>query len=211
MKVIFPPRPKSRITSGQLDKYESTGDWVVQRKFNGQRNVIHVSPSGDVDFFGYGRPHENYEPTEEIKDEIRSLNLEEQEYWFDSELLNAKTTDPNYKNRVVLFDVLQAGKYFFSGPDVMGRLQLLSEICGNPTELEPHHGIALRVTEHIWMAQTFLSDFEKHYEEILQFDEIEGLVLKKKKAKIKNFGNKKYEIDWQIRCRKPHPGGNYDF
>jgi hypothetical protein len=148
------------------------------------------------------------------------LNIEfGKEYWLDGELLNNKTSDEYYKNRIVLFDILQAGKYFFGGPTLMERQQMLVSICGNPVGLESGRGIALDVTENVWLAQTFTDNFVDRWNDFINFDEvnklayvvneIEGLVLKQSKSVIKNFGNKEYEVDWQVRCRKPEKG--YDF
>ena len=132
------------------------------------------------------------------------------EYWLDSELLFCKTKDPHYKNRIVLFDVLQAGKYLIHGPTVLERMDILSDICGNPTELESKHGLALVASENIWLAETFshenlVKEFKRH----LDKDEIEGLVIKKGNSKIDKLGKRYYEVSWQIRCRKPHK--NYNF
>ena len=204
MKVIFPPRPKTRIVPGRLPRYEKTGQWVVQRKFNGTRNTINVTPSGEVRFWHYGEPHKLFKPTPELIRQVLSLNLQPGlEYWLDSELLLSKTKNPHYKGKMVLFDVLQSGRYLMGSPDQMGRLELLAKICGHPTELEPHSGLALQATDGIWMAQTFESDFVDRFNDFLDHDEIEGLVLRKKKSAITSPGATRYEVDWQIRCRKP--------
>jgi hypothetical protein len=28
---------------------------------------------------------------------------------------------------------------------------------------------------------------------------------------LDNFGQKEYDVPWMVRCRKPHPGGTYNF
>ena len=211
VKPIYPPRPAGKITPIELPKYERRGNWAVQRKFNGQRNVIHIAADGTVTMFGrHGGPHLNFKPSPELLAEFKALHLEHgKEYWLDSELLDKKTKDPNYKDRIILFDVLQAGRYLFGGPNQAVRLQMLDAICGHPTQREPFHGIALQVTPHIWLAETFADKFVVHFQEILKYDEIEGLVLKRMDSVLDNLGTAEYEIAWQIRCRKPHK--NYNF
>ena len=101
------------------------------------------------------------------------------------------------------------GKYLFGSPTQMVRLELLRKICRSPKNLEPANGIALVVTDHIWMAETWDKDFVKHFNLFLATDEIEGVVLREKNSVINHVGTKEYEIDWIIRCRKPHK--NYNF
>lgn len=210
MKFIFPPRPKGKITPSQLPSYEATGNWVVQRKFNGQRNLIHIFQRDAYIIGRYGKEHLRYVLPAFLKKQLLSLNWNpDWEYWVDSELLDSKTTNPNYKNSLVLFDILQANKYLFLGPNLLERYDMLKELCRNPVDLEPHNQIALRVTDNIMLAETFDKNFSERFEEKLHLDEIEGVVLKKKQSQIDNLGRAYYEVGWQIRCRKPTK--NYNF
>ena len=119
--------------------------------------------------------------------------------YLDGELLPNET--------LVLFDVLQSGKYLI-GSTLENRALILSEICGNPTELCDQK-FALQVTSHIWLAQTGDSNFLENFNRFIKNDLIEGLVLKKKGSIMDNWGASEYEVDWQLRCRKPSK--NYSF
>jgi hypothetical protein len=146
----------------------------------------------------------------EITDQILSLRLVAgKEYWLDGELLHSKTADVRYKNRIVLFDVLQAGNYLFGSPTLMGRYQMLQDICRFPQNLEPFEGIAISVTENVWLAETFDRDFARVWNQFINLSEIEGLVLKKPNSVLDTFGTKETEVGWQLRCRKEHK--NYAF
>jgi len=210
MRILYPPRPKHRIVPRKLPKYDADPKWVGQLKFNGQRNPVFVPADGEAQVFGRkGAPHGDYVLPAKIAEEFKSLSLANKDYWFDSELLNRKTKDKNYKHRIILFDVLFIGKHLFHGPTLLQRIEMLADICNNPTELEPAHGIALQVTEHIWMAQTFFTDLVARYNQFLHCDEIEGLVLKRGDSKLDSVGGREHEVSWQIRCRKPSK--NYQF
>lgn len=213
MPLLYPPSPKSKTHPGALDEYEKSGKWIAQRKFNGTRVVIHVSADRELTILTrHGKPPKLFSLSDSHKRQILSLNMEPgKEYWFDGELLDHKTKSKEYKKKIVLFDVLQAGRYLMNKPDQVGRIELLSKICGNPTDLEPNSGIALLVTEDIWMAETWKSGFKRHFDELLPLDEIEGLMLRKAESSLDNFGQKEYEVSWMVRCRKPHPGGTYSF
>lgn len=208
---MFPPRPKHRIRPAELPKYDRQGTWVAQRKFNGTRTVLHVLAEGKVAAWTrHNTPHKQWQLTDVVARQILDLDIEPgKEYWFDAELLHNKTTDQRYKNRLVLFDVLQAGRYLFGGPTLSERYALLQRICRSPKEMEPGAGIALAVSENVWLAETFTGDFADRFQDFIDMDEIEGLVLKNATSVIDNFGRKEYEVNWQLRCRKEHK--NYIF
>lgn len=213
MPLLYPPHPESKISSHKLEQYERTGEWLAQRKFNGTHILLYVSKDRKVGIFTrHGTPPAIFSLSKSHVQQILSLNLElGKDYWLNGELLDHKTKSKSYKGKIVLFDVLHAGSYLIKKLDQSQRLDLLSEICNHPTELESAGGIALKVTDDIWMAETWRDNFQKHFQEFLHLDEIEGLILRKARSFIDNFGQKQYSVPWIVRCRKPHSGGNYNF
>lgn len=211
--TMYPPKPRGKLISGQLPAYEKSGKWLAQRKFNGTHILISISPDREVDIIRPGgEPTIQFTPTRELFDEFRSLKLEPGlQYWLDGELLNNKTASTHYKGKLVLFDVLQAGRYLLGRPAQIERLKMLEGICHSSTQLESAAGIALVVTPNVWLAQSFFTDFVPRFRDFLDHDEIEGLMLRKKDSCLDKSGSKKYVVDWMIRCRKPHSGGSYDF
>jgi ATP-dependent DNA ligase len=192
-----------------LPMYEQQGRWLVQRKFNGSRTVVHVTPAGEVTLWGREGDAHEFEIPHHIAEEIRSLNLLGQEYWLDGEFMH-RTTAKQYKNKLILFDVLQAGRYFFLGPKLTDRLLLLDEICRSPKSLETSgRGIALAVTENIWMAQSWKSSFSDRFNDLIDMPEIEGLVVKLADSVLRERGLRYYEVEWQIRCRKESKSYRY--
>lgn len=212
-KIIFPPHPDTKIPPARLADYEKTGKWVAQRKYNGTHVLVYVSPQREVRILTrHGWPPKLFTLTKDHVRDICSLNLEEgKEYWLNGELLDHKTTTPKYKGKIVFFDILAAGKYLFNGPNQLARLELLAKVCRNPTQLEPYKGIALQVTDRIWMAETWQDNFVARYKDLITLPEIEGLILRQKTSVLDNFGQKEYQVPWILRVRKTHAGGNYDF
>lgn len=210
MAFIYPPKPFGKIAhmggtslSKQLAEYEKTGEWLAERKYNGTRNLIYVT-DGEVSLARPGVEHKQFSPSRELLKEIKSLNLETgRNYILDGELLDRKTSTPQYKGKIVLYDVLMAGSYLFGSPNLEGRYRILQDICRYPTEREGAVGIALRVTDNIWMAETFYDHFYDRFNDFIGHPEIEGLVLKRKASSLDNFGQKPYDVTWQIRVRKP--------
>lgn len=211
MRVLYPPHPSSRTPPHRLREYEASGGWIVQRKFNGTRVLVHVSPSGEVGMLNrHGSSPGMFRLTEDHRREILGLGLESgKEYWFDGELLDHKTSDARYKGRIILFDVLQAGEYLIRRPDQAGRLKILRELCGNPSVLEPGRGIALAVSDRVWMAESWTDGFEERFSDFLDMDEVEGLVLRRSSSVLGSFGQRKYDVPWIVRCRKPSSAYNF--
>ena len=115
MSIIFPPRPKGAIPPTELPYYESLGIYCAQLKYNGSRSIVHISTNGDVSIYSrHGRPHKNYQMPVAIAKEILALpGLKKGvEVLLDGELLS-KTTAKDTKNKIVFFDILQYGNYFF--------------------------------------------------------------------------------------------------
>lgn len=212
MKILFPPHPSTKISFHKLDDYEKTNNWIAQRKFNGTNILINITSDKKIGILTrHGTPPKNFTLSKNHIEQILSLNLEEKEYWLNGELLDSKTKNKEYKEKIIFFDVLQAGEYFIRKPNQLERLGILDNICRNPKDPEPTNKMALQITPDIWMADSWVKDFRKHYEELIFLDEIEGLILRKKDSFLTDFGSKKYDVSWMLKCRKPSVGGNYNF
>lgn len=202
MNVFYPPRPQGKIFPHQLSIF-STDKWLAQRKFNGTRNLINIKNNKVFFWTRHKTPHSFFKPDKNIINQILSLNLErDKEYWLDSELLLSKTKNDEYKNKIILFDVLCIDKYLFLKPNLEERYRLLKDICGKTSSGK----FALVVSNNIWLAENFYSNFLERYKDFLYMDEIEGLVLKEKLSVVDNAGERPYEVTWLKRCRKPSTG-----
>lgn len=202
MKIVHGPRPKGKILPSQLPQFEDEGKWLVQRKFNGHKNTFFYDGK-TLQFCNKGKHFLRYKTPPLFLDQLSALKIEAGGYWFDSELLDVRVSDT-----IVLYDVLQVAGTSLIGTSQEERLELLEGICRVPKRL-CSYGVALQVTENIWLAERWNKDFTFHYEEYLHLDLIEGLVLRDKLAPLDNFGLTAYETGSQIRCRKESK--NYRF
>lgn len=199
---IYPPRPRITLPPGELDEYERSGRWVADPKFEGARNLVKIK-DGEVELFGrHGGRHLSFDLSVTLKNEILNLPglVKGVEYWLDSELM-IKTKAADTKGKIIFYDVLFMDKYLFMKPDQMGRKKLLDEICGNPVQLDVYRGMAYQISENLLMSPTYefgFSDLFKSFD----YDEVEGLVLRRRNSTIDNFGQKPYEAYWLARCRR---------
>ena len=210
-KVIFPPRPKGRIMPTELPRMEKMGKYIWQPKYQGSRICINISPEGQVTSCDrHGSTHASFHLSSQHIQEILALpGLKKGiEYWLDGEVL-IKTKAKDTKGKIVLFDILQVGTYFFMKPVQTERLAILDELCGFARTFDPWRGIAYKVSENILLSPYGEQGFAEAFKKYTNDDEVEGLVLRDKESVIDNFGQKEYETTWLIRCRRPHK--NYNF
>jgi ATP-dependent DNA ligase len=201
VQIIYPPRPLGNMQPSELPRYEASGEWVAQRKFHGSRAVLHIGSDRQLLLASrHGKEFAKFKITKDLSQEIlQSLCLENgKAYWLDGELLNKQI---GATNELVLFDVLQAGRYLFGKPTQIERLEILKQICNNPKRL-CRDKLAFRVSDNIWMAETFTNHFVERYNEAFDNPVLEGLVLRRSTAALDHFGSKEYVTPHLIRCRK---------
>lgn len=201
VQIIYPPRPLGNMPPSELPQYEASGRWLAQRKFHGSRAVMYIGADREVVLASrHGKAFGKFQLTKDFSQEIvESLSLEKgKSYWLDGELLNKQV---GATNELVLFDVLQAGRYLFGRPTQLERLHILSGICNNPKRLCKSK-VAFQVSPRLWMAQTFSDNFVDRYQEAFGNPVLEGLVLRRATASLDHFGSKEYVTPHLIRCRK---------
>jgi hypothetical protein len=224
-RFILPPHPSPsmRIEREHLPKYEQMGQWVAQRKFNGVHSVIWIFQDKVAMWDRRGITQTFYKLTPSMTRCLLSLNRDpHKELIVVGEVLHSKakskiTNAQCATHTIVLFDVIYYGDHL-TRMTQLERLALLSEMCGNPTVMEPggfagstSRALVVRDDEesHLWLAQVFNDDFLYHFDECIEEDkhkndkypEIEGLVLRIKDSRLTVGGSG--DVNWLLRCRKP--------
>lgn len=221
-RFIFPPHPgdKMRMKASSLPRLEKEGDWLAQRKYNGSHMIAHVCEGMVTLWNRHSQPFTTYKLTPDMVRCFLSMDIDpKQEYVFDGEVLHTKavlqaTGQQAAKNTIVLFDLLWAGRYLLNW-SFDERYNLLAKLCHSPTDLEPKkRGLVVATSgeSQLWLAEVFKDEFAYRYYEMYEFDnngndkypEIEGLVLKMTgpASRLIKVGNKMYDVDWMMRCRK---------
>lgn len=206
--VIFPPRARIKIQPLDLARYEASGEYVVQPKYNDSRSLLRQHPDGRLTVHNrHGGSHKRWHLTPQIAAEMRAnLRLDPSlEYWLDGGVMNKHKGG---EGQFVFYDVLQAGRYFMGRPTQMDRLQLLDLICNEPKTMTAD-GWAYQISQNLWMAPTWTNDFVRHYNDAISADYVEGLILRQKNSALDNYGRVYYECDWMVKCRKPGPYGDF--
>ena len=192
-RYIYPPRPSGKILPAQLKEMEETGEWLVQRKFNGDRCLIQYD-DGNVTLWNRRGKKQKYRVSTTLMKTLKSLDAPGK-CWLDGELMH-----PRIEHTIVLYDILHHDGKDLIGVSQTDRLLRLGKVCGSPIDTDSINGYL--VGQGVFLAQSWESNFHDHFEESKDVEYIEGLVLRQKHSCLDNYGSQEYEVDWQIRCRR---------
>ncbi len=199
-RYLYPPRPENAIPSSEL-YYHDNGSMVAQPKLNGSNCLIFTN--GEV-VYKMNR-HNDRLTRFEIKDE-EVLNLYKGTGgWtvLNGEYLNKNKQDENRKSfnhKLILFDILVNDGDYLIGKTFEQRIKLLDEMFGqNESEKEYLYSIS----DNVYRVKSYENNFSMLFDKLSQIDMIEGLVLKRKNARLEMGNTEKNNTKSQIKARKP--------
>lgn len=188
MQFIFPPRPKRSILPKQLPFEEARNVWLWQPKYDGDRCVV-LTDGKRVEF--YNRHGRKNTKLSHLVPQVLNLNTSGQTC-LDGELLGTK---------IVLFDVLRHNNRVLTGVRQVDRLQLLEDICRNPTKFCDEK-IAKEIAPDLWLSLNGTTHFAQTFDRMISSVWVEGILLRQRDSVLNDLGLRPYEVDWQLRCRK---------
>jgi ATP-dependent DNA ligase len=209
---IYPPRPEQTTKHTELEKYDN-GQFLVQPKYNGTCCNVFISEDELIVMNRHkGEITSKY-------DHIDFKGLHKGKGWMvlSGEFLNKNKKGENgnpFNLKFVIWDILvYEGKYLL-GTTIQERLDLLENLypCTRMVvsdKMESMNHLCFTNYDNVYKAPYYEKSFTFLYESIVETDLYEGLVLKRKDAKLKLGLNEKNNSDWQIKCRKPTK--NYAF
>lgn len=199
-RYIFPPRPKNAVPQSELLSWDN-GSMIAQPKLNGSNATIYTN---GLEVFTMNRHGDRLTRVEIKSEEILSL-YKGTGGWsaFNGEYMNKSKYDENKKlfnHKFVIFDILiNDGDYLIS-KTVEQRIRLLDEMFGqNDSEKDYLYS----VSDNIYRVKSYENNFNMIYDKFVQVDMLEGLVLKRKNARLETSGSELNNTKWQIKCRKP--------
>jgi hypothetical protein len=192
--ILLPP-DSTEVTVKSFDP-----NWDAEKKFNGDRCKLWYSQKPGLhnfkNFIFWNRHKEvfrKYTPSEEILDELCSLNLP-METDLDGELLHFKTK--NIKHTIIFYDV-----YYFGNKQIMEELKFRREIL--------HDCFKGKNFKCLKIAEQYETDFQSVFSDVIKSEEVEGLVMKDKRGKIQWNTVKSPDVAWLFKIRRP--AKNYQF
>jgi ATP-dependent DNA ligase len=103
-----------------------------------------------------------------------------------------------FNNKFILFDILVKDSNHLVGLTFQDRINLISEIYGTRDSDKDYLYV---ISENVFRVKSFEHNFENLFKNITVGDAVEGLVLKRKSAKLENGLTENNNTKSQIKCR----------
>jgi hypothetical protein len=196
---LYPPRPKNAIQSSDLNFWDN-GTLIAQPKVNGSNCLIFTNGVRYVVMNRHGQRLTNFTLTEvEIKSLYRGSGG-----WMviNGEYLNKNKMDENRKvfnHKFVIFDILVLDGDYLIGSTFENRIKLLDELYDQKDSEKKY---LYSISENIYRVKSYTSDFLNIYNDFINTDMLEGIVMKRKNAKLERAGSVDNNSRSQIKCRK---------
>ena len=197
-RYIFPPRPKNAIPDTELSFWDN-GSLLAQPKLNGSNCVIFTNGEKTIVMNRHNQRLTNFNISDnEIKDIYRG------EGWMilNGEYMNKSKSDENnqvFNHKFVIFDILGFNGDYLVGKTFEERIQLLDSIYG---QVDSEKEYLFKVTENVYRVKSYVGDFKSLYDKLTPIDMIEGLVMKRKNARLELGTSENNNTKSQLKCRK---------
>jgi len=206
-RYIYPPRPKNAISPSELNFWDNKS-LIVQPKFNGSNTTIYTDGRKIITMNRHGQKLTNFK----IKDnEILNLHKSGLGKWtvINGEYMNKGKVDEkkiNFNDKFIIFDILVFNSEYLVGETFANRIELLNNTF-------PIYNIGSSTyslfSENIGIVKSYESGFSNLFENLSKIDMIEGLVMKRKTAKLEIGNTETNNTKSQLKCRKPTKNYKY--
>ncbi len=206
-RYIFPPRPKNAIPDSDLNFWDNDS-LIAQPKINGSNCVIFTNGEKLMIM----NRHSQYMTNVDIqRQEVLNLFRGEPGKWMvlNGEYLNKSKQDENrqtFNHKLVIFDILVYNSDYLVGKTFQERINLLDELYG---QNDSEKSYLYSVSNNVYRVKSFKNSFKSLYDQLTPIDMIEGLVLKRKNARLEIGNTENNNIKSQLKARKPTK--NYKF
>jgi len=206
-RYIFPPRPKNAIPDSDLNFWDN-GSLIAQPKLNGSNCVIFMNGEKMMIM----NRHSQYMTNVNISRlEVAELFRGEPGKWMvlNGEYLNKSKQDENrlvFNHKLVIFDILVYNSDYLVGQTFEQRIKLLDDLYGQKDSEKPY---LYSISDNVYRVKSFESGFKSLYDQLTPIDMIEGLVLKRKNARLEIGNTENNNTKSQLKARKPTK--NYKF
>lgn len=204
-RYLYPPRPKNAIPPSELKGYDNN-ILFAQPKLNGSNCVIFTN---GTECHMMNRHYQRMSNFKISKNEIIST-FKPNGKWIvlNGEYMNKSKRDERnelFNHKFVLFDCLVIDNKYLVGKTFKQRVDIIekfNDIGSNIEHLD-------RLSENIYRVRTYNEHFTELFEKLIEVDMMEGLVLKRKRARLETGYNELNNTKTQLKCRKPTK--NYHF
>ena len=210
-RFIFPPRPKNAVPLSELCMYDTDefwkGQFMAEPKFNGDNGEIYFNKTEFIPMNRYGEKLSKYN----LKpNEMRKLFNNKGWNCINGEYMGKSQKDEFgdvFNHKFVIFDILVLDGEYLLGTTFEERwLMLYNRFKG---KFIGENEYSYQITENIWLVKVWYDDFENIWNRIILIPMIEGMVIKKREAKLL-IGNSEINNHLSMfKTRKPTKNYSY--
>lgn len=198
-RYIYPPRPKNPIPNTELSFWDN-GSLIAQPKLNGSNCLIFTNGVKHIAMNRHNGRMTNFQ----IKDEEIAALYKGTGGWtvLNGEYMNKNKQDETrsaFNHKFVIFDILVDDGDYLVGKTFEERIALLDSMFGQEdSEKDYLYGIS----ENVYRVKSYMNGFNMLYDRLTPIDMIEGLVMKRKNARLEMGNTELNNVKSQIKCRK---------
>ena len=198
-RYIYPPRPKNPIPNTELSFWDN-GSLIAQPKLNGSNCLIFTNGEKHIAMNRHNGRMTNFQ----IKDEEIAALYKGTGGWtvLNGEYMNKSKQDETrtaFNHKFVIFDILVDDGDYLVGKTFEERIALLDSMFGQEdSEKDYLYGIS----ENVYRVKSYMNGFNMLYDRLTPIDMIEGLVMKRKSARLEMGNTELNNVKSQIKCRK---------
>lgn len=204
-RYIYPPRPKNAIPVDDLTFFDN-GDMLAQPKLNGSNCVIFTDGVRQIVMNRHNQRLTNFCLTEsDIKEIYRGKG------WMaiNGEYMNKSKMDENgqpFNHKFVIFDILIFNGVYMVGRTFDERVKLLDELYD---QVDSEKDYLYKISTNIYLVKSYTENFKSLYDRLIKIDMVEGLVLKRKNARLEIGTSENNNTKSQVKARKPTKNYRY--
>lgn len=197
---IYPPRPSNAIPPAALADWDNN-TLIAQPKMNGSNCVVFTNGS---ELYVMNRHHQRLTNFRIDKSEILSLYKSHFDGWLvlNGEYLNKSKTDENgeiFNHKLIIFDILVYNSEYLVGKTFAERRQLLDEIY---SVSDSDKWYLYSISDYIYRVKSYETGFASLFANLTKRGSvIEGLVMKRKTARLELGNTENNNSRSQLKCR----------
>ena len=197
-RYIFPPRPKNAIPDSELAFWDN-GSLIAQPKLNGSNCVIFTN---GIKFIAMNRHNQRLTAFNLNDNELKDIYRGEGWMVLNGEYMNKSKSDENsqiFNHKFVIFDILAFNGEYLVGKTFEERIKLLDGLYG---QVDSEKDYLYKITENVYRVKSYVDNFKSLYDNLTPIDMIEGLVMKRKAARLELGTSENNNTKSQLKCRK---------
>jgi hypothetical protein len=198
-RYLYPPRPKNAIPDTELDFWDN-GTLLCQCKLNGSNCLIFTNGVKSMVMNRHNQRLTHFSLTD---DEVKSIYRGNGGWTvLNGEYLNKNKSDEtrqSFNHKFVIFDILAIDGEYMVGKTFEERVQLLDSLYA---QVDSEKEYLYKITDNVYRVKSYESGFKDLFDKLTPIDIIEGLVLKRKSARLEAGTSELNNTKSQIKIRK---------